>query len=190
MGLGPNEQLRRTAQRLLTASDELDGEFGGNALDELRDAREEMTKVLSLQPELSFSEYEQKALRTADLSEPEEVTLSLGAIGLVGEAIEIVEELTPLFQAVMTAKHAKDIGDHIKKHLEQGHPLNIEKLKKEMGDELWYLSRLCKVLGTSLGEVAKLNNEKLEKRFPTGKVNYEDSVARRDEVSPRLSGED
>lgn len=39
-----------------------------------------------------------------------------------------------------------------------------ESVKKELGDVLWYLSRFCKLYGTSLSEIASINIKKLQSR--------------------------
>lgn len=41
---------------------------------------------------------------------------------------------------------------------------------KEIGDQLWYMSRLARKLGTSLSEIAHLNNEKLLGRLERGTI--------------------
>lgn len=54
---------------------------------------------------------------------------------------------------------------------------------KELGDVLWYLAHACNVMGWSLAEIASGNVAKLLKRYPNG-FTTEDSIARRDEVTP------
>lgn len=56
----------------------------------------------------------------------------------------------------------------VKKHLEQGHPLDREKLIKEMGDTLWYLAFGADCLGMTLNEIAEANKAKLRARYPDG----------------------
>lgn len=61
-----------------------------------------------------------------------------------------------------------EVAELIKKYLGHGHSLDKDKLKKELGDVLWYLARLSDVNGLSLQEVAQANVEKLRKRYPEG----------------------
>ena len=49
-------------------------------------------------------------------------------------------------------------------------PERRELILKEIGDCLWYLARLCRELGTSLGAVAAANVAKLFKRKAEGKL--------------------
>lgn len=94
---------------------------------------------------MNINEYQQLAMRTA---KPECRLLSNVGLGLAGEAGECADE--------------------IKKHLHHGHPLNRDKLIKELGDVAWYLALGCEVLGTTLEDVLQLNVDKLRARYPDG----------------------
>lgn len=50
----------------------------------------------------------------------------------------------------------------------QGHGLDHEHLKRELGDVLWMVSELASAEGWSLSGVAMVNVEKLRKRYPEG----------------------
>lgn len=50
----------------------------------------------------------------------------------------------------------------------QGHPIEREHLKKELGDLLWFIAEYCTAFGWELDEVATLNIEKLKARYPEG----------------------
>lgn len=50
----------------------------------------------------------------------------------------------------------------------QGHPVEIEHLKKELGDCMWMIAEICSAYGIELDEVMKTNIEKLKKRYPNG----------------------
>ena len=68
-------------------------------------------------------------------------------IGLIGESGEIATLLT---------EHGND------------HDLDREKLIKELGDCIWYLTALCTKLGVDLEDVMALNIDKLKARYPDG----------------------
>ena len=78
----------------------------------------------------------------------EEAMLVWNALGLTGEAGEVAE--------------------YIKKAVFHRHELDREKLKKELGDVLWYTAALCTNLGFNLEDVMALNIEKLQERYPDG----------------------
>jgi len=50
----------------------------------------------------------------------------------------------------------------------QGHPMERDKLVKEIGDVLWMIAELCTVHGFDLGFVAQENIDKLKARYPDG----------------------
>ena len=101
-----------------------------------------------------LNEYQKHAERTlpggrrrmgADVNQ---LHLQMLAMGLAGESGEVVDEL--------------------KKFCFHGRPLSEDKLIKEMGDVLWYLSGLASALGWDLSEVALANIKKLTERYPEG----------------------
>jgi NTP pyrophosphatase (non-canonical NTP hydrolase) len=110
---------------------------------------------------MELNEYQLEAIRTA----PCGPYLTTFALGIAGEAGEV--------------------ADLVKKHVGHGHPLDREKLAKELGDVLWYVAGLATEIGVSLESVARGNLEKLAKRYPNG-FSPEASMARVD-VEPTLS---
>ena len=98
----------------------------------------------------TFAEYH--AERMADqgvLALPElKDRLSIGALGLGGEAGE-VQEL-------------------VKKHLYHGKDLDREKMLLELGDVLWYIMFSADAIGFTLEDVALANSKKLRARYPNG----------------------
>ena len=94
---------------------------------------------------MTGTDYQRAAMRTANV---ECKLLSNCGLGLTGEAGEVADE--------------------IKKFLFHGHPLNTEKVVKELGDVMWYIALTCDVLHLSLDDVMRLNVEKLLKRYPDG----------------------
>ena len=63
-----------------------------------------------------------------------------------------------------------EVTDLLKKHLyhRNSKPLDVEKLKDELGDVLWYYFVLLDTLGLSFEEVMAANAAKLEERHPSG----------------------
>lgn len=108
--------------------------------------------------DFDWSKYQDLAMR---LATEKCYDLNNAALGLTGEAGEVAEI--------------------IKKHLYQGHELDKESVKKELGDILWYIVLASELMGTTLKEIARLNIEKLQKRYPDG-FSHEASRARIDEL--------
>ena len=99
---------------------------------------------------MTLNEYQIEAMRTASgvTNASDENLMLNGAMGLNGEAGEVI--------------------DLLKKHLFQGHDLDVEHIAKECGDCLWYLAILAKGAGYTLDEIAEMNKAKLRKRYPDG----------------------
>lgn len=97
---------------------------------------------------MTGNEYQYFALRTANDDDEALDRIVNGVMGLNGEAGECI--------------------DIVKKHLFQGHPLNIDKLIDELGDVLWYVAITADGLGVPLENVMLHNIEKLRRRYPEG----------------------
>lgn len=142
-----------------TAVAVLDADEVGHLVNTLRMAAK-------LPPEgYTFAEYERDAARTVrpELS-PEQLLLN-AALGLAGEAGEV------LTAAMELAVKAASMADLVKKVAFHGHPLDEAakaKLKKEGGDVLWYLALVARVLETTLDDMARGNIDKLKARYPEG----------------------
>ena len=50
----------------------------------------------------------------------------------------------------------------------QGHEMDDEHLKKEVGDLLWFIAELCTCRGWKLSDVMQMNIDKLKARYPEG----------------------
>lgn len=50
----------------------------------------------------------------------------------------------------------------------QGHSMDNEHLKKEVGDLLWFIAEYCTSMGWNLEDVMQLNIDKLKARYPEG----------------------
>ena len=71
--------------------------------------------------------------------------------------------------------------DLVKKHLFQGHPLDRDKLLKELGDVAWYLAEAATALDVPLSDILQGNLDKLHRRYPDG-FTVERSLHREDEA--------
>jgi len=96
---------------------------------------------------MSFEKYQLAAERTAGSLNDRNRFLNF-SMGLTGEAGEVV--------------------DYLKKVLWHGHEMDQDKLKKELGDVLWYVATIATTADLDLSEIAIANIEKLKKRYPEG----------------------
>ena len=97
---------------------------------------------------LTANEYQRQAMALLNPALNRKDVLINGVMGLCGESGEAI--------------------DIVKKHLHQGHPLDKEKLAKELGDVAWYLAETAWALDISLEQILRGNLEKLKKRYPEG----------------------
>ena len=76
-----------------------------------------------------------------------------------------------LTAAVGISAEGGEFMEIVKKMIFQGKPAsedNLEHLKIELGDVLWYVAQACMALDISIVEVADMNIDKLSKRYPDG----------------------
>lgn len=74
---------------------------------------------------------------------------------------------------------AGEIADIFKKHMYQGHELDLDHLKEEMGDVMFYIVNLATLYNIDMEDVIENNFIKLLNRFPNG-FSAADSIARID----------
>ena len=104
---------------------------------------------------MTINEYQIEALRTENgmnkdtsVISPQSFRLLNGLMGLNGEAGEAL--------------------DILKKHLFQGHDLDVNHLALELGDCAWYLAVAADAIGYDLEKIFVMNRAKLRARYPEG----------------------
>jgi NTP pyrophosphatase (non-canonical NTP hydrolase) len=110
---------------------------------------------------MTAEEYQAEVDRTMTLTDPRRVVLMCG---------------------LGSPEEAGEVAGIIKKWYFQGHDLDHESLKEEIGDTLWYLTVLSTALGFSLSDIFEANRDKLRKRYPNG-FSTEASLARVDKTA-------
>ena len=117
------------------------------------------------------------------LTQFEKMTLALAKDGAV-----IKQEITPeqanlLHMAVGVSGEAGELLDAIKKHVIYQKPLDVENVKEELGDLLFYMSNLMQSVGLSFEEVLQHNVDKLSVRYSSGSYSNKQAQERADKVS-------
>lgn len=110
----------------------------------------------------SFNEYQQETDSTAiypDAGMGTTEAVTYVALGVAGEAGEVAEQIKKLL---------RDDDGNLTSEREA-------KIKKEIGDVLWYLARMCVELDFELDDVAVDNLAKLQSRQRTGALHGEGS---------------
>lgn len=103
---------------------------------------------------MNFEEYQKKSRKTA-LYPNVGKNFVYPTLGLSGEAGEVAEKIKKVIRDKNGVMNDEE----------------REKIKKELGDVLWYVSQLATELGLQLDEVAQNNIEKLYSRLERGKIN-------------------
>lgn len=105
---------------------------------------------------MTFHDFQELSKRTIP-NESRKNVLSNYSMGIAGEAGEVV--------------------DLFKKHLHHGHTLDELEVLNEIGDVLHYAAGLATIINWPLESAARMNIDKLEKRYPNG-FSKEDSINR------------
>ena len=117
--------------------------------EEIREARGTSSRLAMLTcPLVTLDDYQKAAARTMNPALDRERRLMDAAAGLAEEAGEVL--------------------GLVRKHVYVGHPVDRERLTRELGDALWCLAALATALEIPLGEVAEGNLAKLRARHPEG----------------------
>ena len=106
--------------------------------------------------------YSRLALRTANDMGSDTLNLVHASLGIGGESGEVV--------------------DIIKKHFAYGKELDVNKLKEELSDLMWYVSLALGVVGSSFGEIFEMNIKKLSARYPDLKFDADRAINRDDDA--------
>ena len=109
---------------------------------------------------MDVNEYQKLAMTTLNKELNKDEILLNSAMGLCGEAGEVI--------------------DILKKHLHQGHPFDKEAFINELGDIAWYLAEASYAIGENLDFILEQNLAKLRKRYPEG-FSVNDSIIRVDD---------
>lgn len=117
------------------------------------------------EPGMAMGTYQIAAARTLK-PRAESGILSLDGGRLVDAAGSLQEE-------------AGEVWKVLKKHIFHGHPLDLDAVKAELGDVVFYVAAIATLLGLSLDEVGRGNVRKIDTRYPGG-FTTADSIARVD----------
>lgn len=106
---------------------------------------------------MNFNTYQTEAAKTVSENG---FDLRNAALGLCGEAGEF--------------------ADLVKKFTYQGHDLDKEHLKRELGDIMWYMALAATIIDCDLEDVAETNIAKLSARYPKGHFEAQNSKVRKE----------
>ena len=107
---------------------------------------------------MDLNEYQEKAKKTDLHTKVGENELDYYLLGLASETGDVLGRMKYVY---------RDYGGKIS-------AIEKEKIKKELGDLLWYLSAICDRFDFSLEDVAELNLKKLSNRMQNNTLHGED----------------
>lgn len=97
---------------------------------------------------MTFDEYQKQALTTAVVHPDPLMDKTIYAMGVAGEAGEVVEK----WKKIVAYREGKVTQE------------DINELAKELGDVVWYIAVLADSLGLSFDEIMRRNVDKLKSR--------------------------
>ncbi len=103
---------------------------------------------------MTFDEYQKQALTTAYNTHEPLMEKTIWAMGVAGEAGEVVEK----WKKIVAYKEGKISQE------------DLDELAKELGDVVWYIAVMAHSLGLSFDDIMSRNVEKLKSRKVRGKI--------------------
>lgn len=103
---------------------------------------------------MTFDEYQKQALKTAVNNYEPLMEKTIWAMGVAGEAGEVVEK----WKKIVAYKEGK-VSDE-----------DLAELAKELGDVVWYIAVLAHTLGLSFDDIMQRNVQKLADRQKRGQI--------------------
>ncbi len=116
---------------------------------------------------LTPNEYQEQAMRTNDGGCRRRLQSKLD-YSIIKQGAARIEEADLVNGAMGLCGESGEVADLLKKHIFHGEDLNLDNLKKELGDVCWYIAQICNAAGLKLEDVMRGNIEKLKRRYPDG----------------------
>lgn len=114
---------------------------------------------------ITGKEYQELAMRTNDGKASPRLVHQLSSNLKIDNNIDIGEVIDA---CLGLSGEVGEFNDMIKKWIFHEKPLDIEHLKKECGDIMWYIALMCHSFGWDLDEIMQMNIDKLKARYPEG----------------------
>lgn len=120
------------------------------------------------------AEYQALAMRTNDKKSTDRLLNKINnlKIGNRGEDTPEIELGGVLNAALGLSGEVGELNDMLKKWIFHEKQLDVEHLKREIGDIYWYLALMCDSFGFNLDEIMQINVDKLKVRYPEGFDTY------------------
>lgn len=108
-------------------------------------------------------------------------------LALAKDGDQINQELTPeqanlVHMAMGVSDEAGELMGAIKKHTMYQKPLDLENVKEELGDLLFYMFNIIQSVGLTFEDVLQHNVDKLSVRYSSGKFSNQQAQDRADKA--------
>ena len=117
------------------------------------------------------------------LKQFEKMTIELAKDGAVIKQEVTPEQANLLHMVIGASGEVGELVDTIKKHVIYQKPLDVENVKEELGDLLFYMSNLMQSVGLSFEEVLQHNVDKLSVRYSSGSYSNAQAQERADKFN-------
>jgi NTP pyrophosphatase (non-canonical NTP hydrolase) len=117
---------------------------------------------------LTLNEFQQHALRTATRPLEAYPQWIRSMVPHCWDQREAMKDWDAMVLCAGLTGEAGEVADYLKKVFGHGHPLDVDRVKNEISDVLWYCAVLADRFGLTLADIAAANVEKLKARYPSG----------------------
>lgn len=117
---------------------------------------------------MTGNEYQELAMRTFDGKATERLNSPIEIYNSDPQKLKKVS-LPSLINGVLgLTGESGEVADLVKKGIFHEKGLDMDHLKKEVGDVCWYIALICESCGFELDSIFEANVEKLKNRYPDG----------------------
>lgn len=127
---------------------------------------------------MTGNDYQKQAMRTNDGKCVNRMIDKIMKYHKFNPDIPGMDKITPLdFGGILCAciglsGEVGEINEIIKKWVFHERSFELDQLKKEIGDVMWYIALICDSFHFGLDEIFEINLDKLYKRYPDGFDTY------------------
>lgn len=117
---------------------------------------------------MTGNEYQDLAMRTFDGKARKRLDAPIGVYNVDHQQLGEID-IPALINGVLgLTGEAGEVSDLVKKGIFHEKGLDMDHIKKEVGDVCWYIALICKACCFDLDSVLEANVEKLKNRYPDG----------------------
>ena len=117
---------------------------------------------------MTGNEYQELAMRTFDGKAAERLNSPIEIYNSEPQRLKKVSIQALINGVLGLTGESGEVADLFKKGIFHEKGLDMDHLKKEVGDVCWYIALICESCGFDLDSIFEANVEKLKNRYPDG----------------------